>query len=206
MSESKDTFASLYGSQVITSQKVFRIVTPLISGLLIVVGAGLAIAVVNFRSLGVRKLPEDILVGSLAILLVTAGIALSALANGLLTKVLLEMVKLDQETLSQQVLKSRQALLDAVGVLLKSIEISPASHTLSKKQGTVSLSVTFKGVSGQEFQADKSILGMTWKSDDPNVAKVDNEGIVTWSNIGTANITASFRTITSSKCVVTTTN
>lgn len=102
MPESNRTFSTLYVPPVVTTHKWFRIMTPVISGFLVLAGVLLALSVLWFRYHQLDDLPADTLLGALGVLLVTAGIAVSALANGLLTRVMLETARLDQETLSQQ--------------------------------------------------------------------------------------------------------
>ena len=154
-----------------------------------------------FRCRRLNNVSEDVALVVLAALLVTAGVALSALTSGMLTRVLLEAVKVDQATLSGQVLKTQQALVDAIEDRLKSIEIPP-TLTVTKKQTTHSLSAAFKDGSGVVFEPNSKVLGLTWTSDRRDIAKVDNDGIVTWVQTGTANITASYKTLKSGNCVV----
>lgn len=79
------------------------------------------------------------------------------------------------------------------------IEVSPASLLLTTTAPTSSVSATAfdaqnEAISGIQFE---------WESDDPNVATVDQVGLVTRTGVGSCNVIATFNGQRSSACGVT---
>jgi hypothetical protein len=173
-----------------------------ISIVLLAAGLVMAFTVVVLRFKNMAVISEDILLATVAMLLIAAGIALTSFANGLRAKLVLETAKPTQDSSSDKIQKLRNKLLDAIDDRLASISL-PASASLSSKARTQTLNPTFKDSSGIDFQPEKEMLGLKWKSDHPEFARVNESGIITFVAAGAANITVTFRSVTSDPCVVT---
>jgi lysylphosphatidylglycerol synthetase-like protein (DUF2156 family) len=186
------------------SNRVYTIATLIISLLLIIAGLIIAFLVVTIRFIDRPILGEDILLGATALLFVAAGLALIALANGLQARLTSEAAKMrhEKDKPSEEVQILKYKLLDAIGDRLHSIAI-PAKADLSSAQKSVTLNPTFEDWHGSEFKPEKDILGLKWKSDHEEFAKVEDNGVVTLVATGAAKITVTFRSTTSNPCEVT---
>jgi hypothetical protein len=184
--------------------RVYMIATLAFSILLIVTGVIIAFLTVRLRFLSMAKSNDDIVLGGIALLFVGAGIALTALANGLQARLMSEAAKLNHEKdkPSDQVEILTSKLLDAIADRLRSITIE-GTGSLSSTNTTKTLNPVFKDQHDEEFKPEKDILGLKWKSDHPEFATVDDRGVVNRVNRGVATITVTFRSITSTACVVT---
>jgi uncharacterized protein YjdB len=85
---------------------------------------------------------------------------------------------------------------------LKSINIIPPSVNLSAAFKAQQLVAEPKDINGALIKDVKG-FALTWESSDPNVATVDQSGLVSKAGTGTAQITATFANIKSNPCVVT---
>jgi hypothetical protein len=178
---------------------------PLISIILVLAAIALVITIIRFRFLGQSNLAEDILLAALALSLATAGVALSALANGMRTKLMLEAANIEAQYINATgTVELRQKLIAAIHDRLGSIVISPATCPLDATTNkTAQLTWKCEDKSGLAFVPDEEIVKLTWYSSDTAVAKVDDNGLVTRVSTGSANVTASFKGFRSSVCVVT---
>ncbi|HMH43904.1 MAG TPA: Ig-like domain-containing protein [Pyrinomonadaceae bacterium] len=188
------------------NNRVYSIATIVISLLLIIAGLIIAFLVVTLRFKDRPILGEDILLGVTALLFVGAGLALISLANGLQARLTSEAAKMRHENdkPSEEVQILKYKLLDAIGDRLSSISIN-STAALSTTNTTVTLNPTFKDRHDNEFTPEKDILGLKWKSDHEEFAKVDDNGVVTFVAAGAAKITVTFRSTTSNPCQVTAT-
>lgn len=178
---------------------------PLISTVLVFTAILLALVIVFLRFGQKNNLAEDILLAALALLLATGGIALSALANGMRTKLMLEAANIEAQYINATgTIELRQKLIAAIHDRLGSIVISPATCALDATT-TKAAQITWKceDKSGLEFKADEEVFTLTWHSTNTAVAKVEENGLVTRVSTGSANVTASFKGFRSSVCVVT---
>lgn len=85
---------------------------------------------------------------------------------------------------------------------LKSISLNPSSANLSTTSDTQQLTAEPKDVKGSVINAGEFFVPM-WESSDPNVATVDQSGLVSRVGTGTAQITATFANVRSNQCSVT---
>lgn len=187
-----------------TPRATHGLAIPFISVLLVLASVGLVI-VVMLRVAGPGGLAENILLAALAFALATAGVALIALANGMRTKLMLEAASIEAQYInSTGIIELRQKLLVAVTDRLDKLVISPASCTLnSTTNKTTALTCVCKDGSGNDFKADEEVFKVTWHSNNPAVASVDENGMVAWRVKGTANIIAHFNRFKSDPCTVT---
>src|ERR1051325_9163 len=86
---------------------------------------------------------------------------------------------------------------------LKSINVSPPSADLSSTSTTQQLTAEPKDSKGTVIKDDDEFFVPVWESSDPNVATVDQSGLVSRVAPGTAQITATFASLKSNRCAVT---
>jgi len=86
---------------------------------------------------------------------------------------------------------------------LKSINVSPPSADLSSTSTTQQLTAEPKDSKGTVIKDDDEFFVPVWESSDPNVATVDQSGLVSRVAPGTAQITATFANLKSNRCAVT---
>ncbi len=94
---------------------------------------------------------------------------------------------------STTVTASTGAISATVGVTVEqrpaSVDVGPATSTLASVGDTVRLSAQ---VLDAKLNPVGAVEGVTWSSDDPSVATVDADGLVTAVENGSASVTASF--------------
>lgn len=86
---------------------------------------------------------------------------------------------------------------------LVSITITPDAVTLTAPAPTAPLKIVPKDKNGNVIKDDSGVFKPTWTSSNPAVATVDDSGLITRVAVGTCNVTASFKGITSNPCAVT---
>lgn len=176
---------------------------PLISVFLVLAAIGLVITIIRFRFLGQKDLSEDILLAVLSFSLATAGIALSALANGTRTKLMLEAASIEARHINAiEVIELRQKLLAAVSDRLGKIVISANLSLDATTNKTAQATWQCEDKSGSTFNPDEAVFELSWHSTNPAIATVDGNGVVTRVATGTANVMAYFNRFQSTTCVV----
>ena len=86
---------------------------------------------------------------------------------------------------------------------LKSINLTPALADLSSTATTQQIIAEPKDVKRALIKDDDKLFVPVWESSDPNVATVDQSGLVSRVAAGSAQITATFANIRSNPCTVT---
>ena len=86
---------------------------------------------------------------------------------------------------------------------LKSINMNPASANLSSTAESQQLTAEPRDANGAVIEDGKEFFAPVWESSDPNVATVDQSGLVSRVAAGTTQITATFAHIRSNQCSVT---
>jgi len=86
---------------------------------------------------------------------------------------------------------------------LKSINLTPPSANLSSTSTVQQLTAEPKDSNGTVIKDDDKFFVPSWESSDPNVATVDQSGLVSRVAAGEAQITATFANIKSNPCTVT---
>ena len=86
---------------------------------------------------------------------------------------------------------------------LNSINVTPPSANLSETSKAQQLTVEPKDINGAVIKDDDKFFVPAWESSDPNVATVDQAGLVSRVGAGSVQITARFANIKSNPCTVT---
>lgn len=86
---------------------------------------------------------------------------------------------------------------------LKSINLNPSSATLSSTSTAQQLTAEPKDINATVIKDDDKVFVPVWQSSDPNVATVDQSGLVSMVSAGTTQITATFANVRSNPCGVT---
>ena len=177
---------------------------PFISVLLVLAAIGLVTTIIRFRFLRQSNPAEDILFAALALSLAIAGVALSALANGMRTKLMLEAASIEAQQLnSTELIQLRYKLIAAISDRLGKIVISPEKLILdAATTKTAQLSFKCEDKSGVGFKPEAEVFKLKWHSTDTAAAMVNEDGVVTWKATGEANIIADFNGLQSTACVV----